>query len=107
VSVVVVFTSRRSTTHDEEYEARSARMTELVRGHPGFIEMTSVRDPRTREGVTVAYFEDEESVRAWKAHAEHAEAQSRGIAALYEDYHVTVATVTRQYGMTPVADPSD
>jgi len=98
VSVVVIFTSRRSTSHDAEYEGLSDRMNELVREHPGFLEMTSVRDPRTREGITVAYFRDEESVRAWKAQVEHADAQRRGIAELYEEYRVTVATVERRYG---------
>lgn len=101
MSVVVIFTSRRTPAHGDEYEALSARMVELVQDHPGFIEMTSVRDPRTREGITVAYFRDEESVRAWKAHVEHAEAQRRGIAELYEAYRVTVASVERDYGSTP------
>jgi heme-degrading monooxygenase HmoA len=101
VSVVVIFTSRRTLSHDDEYDAMSARMVELVQGHPGFIEMTSVRDPQTREGVTVAYFRDEESVRAWKAHAEHAEAQRQGMTELYEAYRVTVAYVERDYGSTP------
>jgi heme-degrading monooxygenase HmoA len=101
VSAVVIFRSRRTAAHGDEYESLSARMQELVQDHPGFIEMASVRDPMTREGITVAYFEDEASIRAWKGQAEHAEAQRRGIAALYEDYHVTVAQVTRQYGATP------
>ncbi len=101
MSVVVIFTSRRTPSHDAEYEALSARMVELVRDHPGFVEMTSVRDPRTREGVTVAYFTDEASVRDWKAHVEHAEAQRRGITELYEAYRVTVANVERDYGSTP------
>ncbi len=100
MSVVVIFTSRRSTTGEEEYEALSTRMAELVRDHPGFLEMTSVRDPRTREGVTVAYFRDEESVIAWKADLEHREAQRRGMTDLYEAYRVTVAHVDRDYGMT-------
>ena len=91
----MIFTSRRTPSHDAEYEALSARMVELVRDHPGFVEMTSVRDPHTREGVTVAYFTDEASVRAWKAQVEHAEAQRRGIAELYEAYRVTVAHVVR------------
>jgi heme-degrading monooxygenase HmoA len=40
-------------------------------------------------------------VRAWRQHPEHAEAQRRGIADFYEEYHVTVATIDREYGSRP------
>lgn len=100
MTVAVVFTSRRTLTQDEDYAAMAERMNALVRDQPGFIRMTSVRDPRTREGITVAWFEDHESVRAWKSHVEHVEAQRRGVADFYEEYRVTVATVDREYGWT-------
>ena len=98
MTVAVIFTSRRTVDQDAEYAAMAARMEELARVQPGFVDMIGVRDPRTRVGVTVAYFEDEESVRAWKAHPEHVEAQRQGIAHFYEEYHVTVADVRREYG---------
>lgn len=100
MTVAVVFTSRRTPTHDDDYAAMAERMDTLVRDQPGFIRMASVRDPRTREGITVAWFEDEDSVRAWKAHVEHLEAQRRGVSDFYEEYRVTVATVDREYGWT-------
>ena len=53
MTVAVIFTSRRTADHDEEYAVMAARMDELVREQPGFISITSVRDPLTREGVTV------------------------------------------------------
>ena len=79
------------------------RMEALVQDQPGFVEMVSVRDPISRMGITVAYFEDEQSVAAWKANVEHAEAQRRGIADFYESYDVTVAQVTRHYAFTKEA----
>jgi heme-degrading monooxygenase HmoA len=98
MSVVVVFTSRRTPLHDDEYHAMAAHMEQLVAGQPGFLSITSVRDPVTRQGITVAHFADDAAVLAWKAHPEHLEAQRRGIDAFYEDYEVTVADVRRQYG---------
>jgi heme-degrading monooxygenase HmoA len=98
MTVAVIFTSRRTLDHPGEYAAMAARMDQLVREEPGFVSVTSVRDPLTREGVTVAYFLDEDAVRAWREHPEHAEAQRRGIADFYEEYHVTVASVAREYG---------
>jgi heme-degrading monooxygenase HmoA len=97
MTVAVIFTSTRSDGHDAEYESMSEHMAELARQQPGFVRMSSVRDPRTREGITVAWFEDEESVRAWKRHPEHVLAQQRGISDLYEEYTVSVAVVEREY----------
>jgi heme-degrading monooxygenase HmoA len=98
VTVAVIFTSRRTVEHDEEYARMAERMDELVRDQPGFVSVTSVRDPITRQGITVARFTDEGAVRAWREHPEHREAQRLGIAEFYEEYHVTVATVEREYG---------
>lgn len=98
MTVAVIFTSRRTTTHDEEYAEMSQRMVDLVRAQPGFLDMISVRDPVTRQGITVAWFEDDETEQAWARHPDHREAQRRGIADFYEDYHVTVASVVRDHG---------
>jgi heme-degrading monooxygenase HmoA len=101
MTVAVVFVSRRTVDRDEEYALMAERMDELVRDQPGFLSITSVRDPVTRQGITVARFTDEDAVRAWREHPEHREAQRRGIAEFYEEYHVTVATVDREYGSSP------
>ena len=100
MTIAVVFTSRRTEHHVREYEVMAARMEALAREQPGFVDMVSVRDPATRQGITVAYFSDEESVLAWRRHPEHVEAQERGIADFYEEYHVSVAHVDREYGRT-------
>ena len=97
MTVAVIFSSRRTPAHDDEYAAMAARMDELARQQPGFLEIVSVRDPVTRLGISVSYFADEESARAWKAHPEHREAQRQGAADFYEDYRVTVAEVVREY----------
>ncbi|MHB1164669.1 MAG: antibiotic biosynthesis monooxygenase family protein [Candidatus Nanopelagicales bacterium] len=97
MTVAVIFTSRRTPSHDEEYEALAARMEELAVEQPGFISITGIRDPVTREGITVSYFRDDAAARAWKAQAEHLHAQRRGIEDFYEEYSVTVAEVIRDY----------
>jgi len=97
MAVVVVFRSRRTSHSDEEYARVAQRMDDLVHAHPGFVSMTTVRDPGTREGITVGLFEDEDAVRAWRDAAEHAHARERGRQAFYEAYEIIVATVTRSY----------
>ena len=98
MTVAVIFSSRRTPAHDDEYAAMAARMDGLARQQPGFVEIMSVRDPVTREGVTVSFFADEASARAWKQHPDHLEAQRLGREQFYEEYRVWVADVTRSYG---------
>jgi heme-degrading monooxygenase HmoA len=96
--VAVVFTSSRTSgdgAEDGAYAATAARMEELAAQQPGYLGLESARD---RLGITVSYWADEESARAWKAVAEHVVAQQRGRDTWYSDYRVRVATVTRDYG---------
>ena len=98
MTVAVVFTSRRTLHHEDEYAEMAAEMERMVHEQPGFLRMSSARDPVSREGITVAWFVDEESARAWKQVPEHLAAQRRGVEAFYEEYHVSVAEVVRDYG---------
>ena len=93
--VAVIFTSIR-TSGDNGYAAAAQRMEELAAQQPGYIGIESARDA-AGFGITVSYWRDEESARAWKQVAEHAEAQRRGRDEWYESYAVRVATVTREY----------
>ena len=49
-------------------------------------------------GITVCYWETEESIVAWKAQADHLEAQREGRARWYDAYELRVARVERAYG---------
>lgn len=91
----VVFTSTR-TAGDNGYDRMSDAMTELAARQPGYLGMESARDA-SGLGITVSYWRDEESARAWKDVAAHRLAQSRGRERWYEDYRVRVATVQRDY----------
>jgi heme-degrading monooxygenase HmoA len=97
--VAVVFTSLRTSADgegDNGYAVMSARMEELAAQQPGYLGVESARDGL---GITVSYWADEESARAWKDVAAHVVAQQRGRDTWYADYRVRVATVTRDYGL--------
>lgn len=89
----VIFTSRR-TAVDEGYDAVSDRMLELARQQPGFLGVESARGADGL-GITVSYWESEESIAAWKANAEHRIAQSNGRGKWYEHFETRVARVER------------
>jgi len=92
--VAVIFTSLR-TEGDNGYAAMSARMDRLAAEQPGYLGIEAARDGL---GVTVSYWRDEDSARAWKQVAEHLVAQQRGREVWYSDYRVRVAVVHREYG---------
>lgn len=94
--VAVIFSSQR-TPGDEGYGAMSERMVELASQQPGYLGMESARGV-DGFGITVSYWQDEASARAWKRVGEHQVAQREGKDHWYEAYEVRVATVTRAYG---------
>ena len=92
----VIFTSLR-TPGDNGYGQMAERMDQLARVQTGFLGMDSVRNAEGY-GITVAYFESEEAIAAWKANAEHRVAQREGHRQWYEHFQVRVAKVERAYG---------
>ena len=95
--VAVIFSSRR-TPGDNGYSAMSERMEELVVQQPGFLGVESARG-EDGFGITVSYWKDEASARAWKQVGEHLEAEALGRSQWYEAFEARIATVTRAYGM--------
>ncbi len=94
----VIFTSRRTTKDDDEYGRATQRMETLASTQPGYLGIESARDPHTRFGITVSYWETEAAARSWKQVAEHLVVQRLGAARWYEGYQVRIAAVARAYG---------
>ena len=93
----VIFSSRRRGDAGDGYAETAARMETLVREQPGFLGAESTRGT-DGFGITVAYFDSEESILAWRRNAEHTAARERGRAAWYEHFELRVAKVERAYG---------
>ena len=91
----VIFTSLR-TDGDAGYGAMAERMVELAAQQPGYLGVESARET---VGITVSYWADLESIRAWKANAEHMEAQRLGHKQWYAAFKVRIAKVERDYAL--------
>jgi heme-degrading monooxygenase HmoA len=91
----VIFTSTR-TEGDHGYEQMAHRMVELASAQPGFLGVESARN---EVGVTVSYWADVASIKAWKAHAEHREAQKQGREIWYSAFKTRICKVERDYGI--------
>ncbi|MCH2156263.1 MAG: antibiotic biosynthesis monooxygenase [Opitutales bacterium] len=92
----VIFTSERTEVVDVDYSATADRMIELAEKQDGFIGVDSVRG-QDGKGITVSYWETEESIRIWKRNMEHLGAQELGKKQWYTQYSVRIAKVVRAY----------
>lgn len=91
----VIFTSLR-TPGDAGYAAMSDRMVALAQAQPGYLGMESARED---VGITVSYWADLDSIRAWKANAEHLQAQALGHQQWYSAFTTRIARVEREYSL--------
>ncbi len=90
----VIFTSNR-TEGDHGYSETADRMVELAKQQPGFLGMESAHDDL---GITISYWADLESIKAWKEHTDHTIARERGRGTWYSEYKTRIAKVERDYG---------
>jgi heme-degrading monooxygenase HmoA len=91
----VIFTSLR-TPGDSGYGEMADRMVELAEQQNGFLGIESAKEDL---GITVSYWSDLESIKAWKEDTEHLEAQRRGHESWYSSFRVRVSKVEREYGI--------
>jgi heme-degrading monooxygenase HmoA len=91
----VIFTSHR-TEGDNGYGQMADRMVQLASKQPGFLGVESARED---VGITVSYWSDLESIKQWKANAEHREAQMLGHDKWYSSFKTRISKVGRDYGI--------
>ena len=91
----VIFTSLR-TSDDNGYDDMANRMVELAEQSDGFLGIESAREEL---GITVSYWRDIESIKAWKNNAEHRVAQKKGHENWYSSFKVRISKVEHDYGI--------
>lgn len=94
--IAVIFVSVRTEDDDAGYAAAAAAMDALAAEQPGYRGMESVRGD-DRLGITVSYWADDASAKAWRDHPDHKTIRDLGRARWYERYDLVVAEVTRDY----------
>lgn len=92
--LVVLF---RSKLVDEPtgYDVMAQEMNALARTMPGFIDVKAYKS-EDGERLTVVWWENEETLTAWREQARHRVAQRLGRERWYEYYKVEVAEIRRQ-----------
>ncbi len=92
----VIFTSKRAAADDAGYGAVAQRMVDLGARYDGFLGIESARGA-DGVGITVSYWADDASARAWRDHPEHVEIREAGRQRWYCSYDLHVARIERSY----------
>ena len=95
--VVVIFgTEKRPDIDLEEYGERNERMYDIVSTMPGFLGIKGYVS-EDGERISVARFESDEALKAWRLQPDHVETQRRARDVYYESYWVQVCHTVRDY----------
>jgi len=91
--LVVLFRSRLVPEPDG-YAEMAQEMLDLAKTMPGFIDVKGFKAD-DGERLTIVWWRDEETLRAWRTHARHLVAQQTGRERWYEYYTLEVAEIVR------------
>jgi heme-degrading monooxygenase HmoA len=94
--VMTIFRNRLREENVAAYATTAARMTELAREMPGYVDSKTFSSP-DGERVTIVTFEDRATHEAWRNHPDHQQAQRDGIASFYSEYSIQVGDVTYEH----------
>ena len=92
--LVVLFRSKLVPEPDG-YAEMAQEMLDTARSMPGFVDVKAYTSA-DGERLTVVWWEDEDTLRAWRTHARHLAAQKAGRERWYEYYDLEVAEVIRR-----------
>ena len=92
----VIFTSQRTEEDESGYQAMAEQMFFLAKKQSGFLGFESVRD-QSGDGISVSYWKDKASIKAWKTQTDHMLAQKKGRSRWYKQYKIRIALVESEY----------
>jgi len=93
-AIAVIFAAQRNGADAQGYAAMAAAMDRLAAAQPGYLGMDSARDA-DGFGITVSYWADDASARAWRDQPQHRAAPGRS--RWYDHYTLHVARIERGY----------
>lgn len=95
-AIAVIFTSQRSGQDALGYAEMAEQMDALAALQPGFLGMDHAGGS-DGFGITVSYWADDSSAKAWRDNAQHRAAREAGRGRWYSHYTLHVARIERGY----------
>lgn len=96
--VVVIFEVKPKKEELDNYLLHAANLKTELSKIKGFI--SAERFSSLNEGgklLSLSVWENEEAAAKWRNHIAHRESQKAGHDSLFEKYHITIASVIREY----------
>lgn len=98
--IAVIFEVEPTAQGYEQYLDHAARLKPMLEQVDGFISVERFRSLANPEKLlSLSFWRDEESVRAWREHTEHRRSQRGGRDGIFSEYRLRVAEVARDYGL--------
>ncbi len=98
--VVVIFEVWPAEGRSGEYLDIAAGLRGELEQVDGFVSVERFESLTQRGKIlSLSFWRDEQSVKAWRNGASHRAAQARGRGGVFADYRLRVAAVLRDYGM--------
>ncbi|MGC1497118.1 MAG: antibiotic biosynthesis monooxygenase [Sulfitobacter sp.] len=98
--IAVIFEVLPDPAHKQEYLDIAAQMRPMLDKVDGFISIERFQSLTNPDKLlSLSFFRDETAVKAWRTLSAHRSAQNKGRAGVFEDYHLRIAHVIRDYGM--------
>jgi heme-degrading monooxygenase HmoA len=92
--IVILFRSKLTATAGDDYARMAAEMDTHARTFPGFVDVKAF-NAADGERLTVVWWLDEPTLRAWATDVRHLAAQRAGRERWYEYYKIEVAHIVR------------
>ena len=92
--IVILFRSKLTDAAGADYAAMAAEMDAHARTFPGFVDVKAFT-AEDGERLTVVWWQDEETLKAWATDARHRVAQQTGRQKWYEYYRMDIAEIVR------------
>jgi heme-degrading monooxygenase HmoA len=98
--IAVIFEVWPKPEHKQHYLDLAAELKPILQTIDGFISVERF-ESLTDKGkmLSLSFFRDEAAVEAWRNIPQHRRTQGKGRATIFEDYHLRIAGVIRDYGM--------
>lgn len=95
-SIAVIFCARRTGSDEADYQVAAAAMSALAAQQSGYLGEDHARSAEGL-GITISYWRDDTSAKAWRDHPDHAVIRDQGRDRWYSEYSLHVARVERSY----------
>lgn len=98
--IAVIFEVIPKAGHAARYFEIAAQLRPVLDGIDGFLSVERFESlAQPGKFLSLSFWRDEDSVRAWRTDALHRAGQREGREVVFDDYRLRVAGVIRDYGL--------